>query len=166
MWSVSSAASHVILPGVGAAKPGMQRLREAGLVDTIRALKQPVLGVCLGMQLLFEHSEEDDNALPRRSSRNGQEALPRTGVRVPHMGWNRLRAERNDALLKFARCELVGLLRPQLCRGGVRIHARQCRAWRAIFRHRAQGQLLRHAISPRTFRLLSARDCCRSFLRQ
>jgi glutamine amidotransferase len=42
-------ASHVILPGVGAAAPGMAKLQEAGLVDTLRSLKQPMLGVCLGM---------------------------------------------------------------------------------------------------------------------
>ena len=54
------AASHVILPGVGAAGPGMRLLREAGLVEVLRGLRQPVLGVCLGMQLLFERSEEGD----------------------------------------------------------------------------------------------------------
>jgi glutamine amidotransferase len=93
------AASHVILPGVGSAAPGMQRLQEAGLVDVIRQLQQPVLGVCLGMQLLFEHSEEGDVAclgvIPgsvRKIPSNGQR-------RVPHMGWNRLRVEHNDLLV-------------------------------------------------------------------
>ena len=52
------AATHVILPGVGAAAPGMQRLHQAGLVGVLRELRQPLLGVCLGMQLLFEHSAE------------------------------------------------------------------------------------------------------------
>lgn len=84
------AASHVILPGVGAAGQGMQRLRRSGLDRVIGTLKQPVLGVCLGMQLLFEHCEEGDTAalgiLPGRVER-----LPaRPGLRVPHMGWNRL----------------------------------------------------------------------------
>jgi len=54
------AADKVILPGVGAAGPGMARLRELGLVELLRSLKQPVLGVCLGMQLLCAHSEEGD----------------------------------------------------------------------------------------------------------
>ena len=48
----------MILPGVGAAGDAMQRLRALRLVDVIPALTQPVLGICLGMQLLFEHSEE------------------------------------------------------------------------------------------------------------
>jgi len=81
------AATHVILPGVGAAAPGMQRLRETGLVDVVRGLTQPVLGVCLGMQLLFEHSEEsvvgeqvadhprrkDERKLPRAECEQGRE---------------------------------------------------------------------------------------------
>ncbi|HEX7915581.1 imidazole glycerol phosphate synthase subunit HisH [Rudaea sp.] len=93
------AATHVILPGVGAAAPGMQRLRETGLVDVVRDLTQPVLGVCLGMQLLFEHSEESDTpclglvpASLRLFSRS-------EGLRVPHMGWNSLRTERASPLL-------------------------------------------------------------------
>jgi glutamine amidotransferase len=93
------AASHVILPGVGAAGEGMRRLREGGLDAVIPALTQPVLGVCLGMQLLFEHCEEDDVAglgiLPGRVRRLAAGA----GVRVPHMGWNRLQAQRDDPLL-------------------------------------------------------------------
>ncbi|MEJ7747579.1 MAG: imidazole glycerol phosphate synthase subunit HisH, partial [Luteimonas sp.] len=51
-------ADRVILPGVGAAGAAMHRLRELGLVDTIRALQQPLLGICVGMQILFESSEE------------------------------------------------------------------------------------------------------------
>jgi imidazole glycerol-phosphate synthase subunit HisH len=84
------AADRVILPGVGAAAPGMARLRELELVDTIRALRQPLLGICLGMQLLYEGSEEGDveclGLLPGRVRRLREG----TGVRVPHMGWNRL----------------------------------------------------------------------------
>ncbi len=93
------AASHVILPGVGAAKPGMQRLRERGLVDVIRVLKQPVLGVCLGMQLLFEHSEEDDTDCLGIIPGLVTKLSLRPGLRVPHMGWNRLCVERDDALI-------------------------------------------------------------------
>ncbi len=84
------AASRVILPGVGAAAPGMARLREAGLIEVVRGLTQPVLGVCLGMQLLFAHSEESDTSclglIP-----GSLRLFPRsTGLRVPHMGWNSL----------------------------------------------------------------------------
>lgn len=92
-------ADRVILPGVGAAGPGMARLHASGLVDVIRGLSQPVLGVCLGMQLLFEHCDEGDidglGVIPGSVS-----LLPASaGLRVPHMGWNRLVVERNDALL-------------------------------------------------------------------
>jgi glutamine amidotransferase len=53
-------AARVLLPGVGAARDAMSRLNKANLVDVIRDLTQPVLGICLGMQLLCERSEEDD----------------------------------------------------------------------------------------------------------
>ena len=56
------AATHVILPGVGAAAQAMQTLRERGLDRVLAALTQPLLGICLGMQLLFEHSEEAPRA--------------------------------------------------------------------------------------------------------
>ncbi|MBI2380870.1 MAG: imidazole glycerol phosphate synthase subunit HisH [Gammaproteobacteria bacterium] len=84
------AARRVILPGVGAAGEGMRRLRERNLVDCVRGLKQPVLGICLGMQLLFEGSEEGAvdglGILPGRVAR----LEPKPGLRVPHMGWNTL----------------------------------------------------------------------------
>ena len=54
------AADRVILPGVGAARDAMTRLRDSGLIDMIRSLTQPVLGICLGMQLLFDASEEEN----------------------------------------------------------------------------------------------------------
>lgn len=94
------AADKVILPGVGAAGPGMARLRELGLVDVIRALTQPVLGVCLGMQLLCAHSAEGDTqclgVIPANVSRF-QEA---PDLCVPHMGWNRLSPVTRHPLLK------------------------------------------------------------------
>ncbi len=93
------AADKVILTGVGAAGPGMKRLRELGLVDLLRSLTQPVLGVCLGMQLLCAHSEEGDTEcldLIPASVRRFSEAL---GSRIPHMGWNRLVAQQPHPLL-------------------------------------------------------------------
>jgi len=92
-------ADRVILPGVGAAGAGMRRLREKGLVDCIRGLSQPVLGICLGMQLLFEASEEDGadclGVIPGRLQKF--QAAP--GLRVPHMGWNSTVTECADPLL-------------------------------------------------------------------
>lgn len=93
------AADRVILPGVSTAAQVMGRLRELSLVETLRTLERPLLGVCVGMQLLFEHSEEDDTPclglLPGRVTK-----LPAgAGVRVPHMGWNTLDLRRSHALL-------------------------------------------------------------------
>jgi glutamine amidotransferase len=93
-------ADKVILPGVGAASPGMARLRELQLVDVIRSLTQPVLGVCLGMQLLCTHSEESDTdclgVIPADVSRFREAP----GFCVPHMGWNRLSSAAKHPLLK------------------------------------------------------------------
>lgn len=91
-------AERVILPGVGAAAPAMRRLRELDLVELLRSLTQPVLGICLGMQLLYEYSEEGGveclGLLPGRVRR----LAPRPGVRVPHMGWNHLAPQRESRL--------------------------------------------------------------------
>jgi glutamine amidotransferase len=92
-------AGKVILPGVGAAGPAMARLRALGLVELLRGLTQPVLGVCLGMQLLCTHSEEgevDCLGLIPATVRRLQSA---PGLRVPHMGWNRLRVRAAHPLL-------------------------------------------------------------------
>lgn len=96
---VISAADRVILPGVGAAGRAMDTLRCHGLTEVIRKLTQPVLGICLGMQLLFDSSAEDDTKLlgliPARLER-----LPGAqGLRVPHMGWNAISNARPDPLI-------------------------------------------------------------------
>jgi glutamine amidotransferase len=97
-------ASHVILPGVGAFADAMAELRRSGLgeafVEAVRSGK-PCLGVCLGLQLLFETGSEDGNhdglgLLPGRVVRF--EARP--GLKVPHMGWNNLRVLRPVPLLQ------------------------------------------------------------------
>ncbi|HWX67503.1 MAG TPA: imidazole glycerol phosphate synthase subunit HisH [Rhodanobacter sp.] len=93
------AADKVILPGVGAAGPGMARLRELGLVELMRSLTQPVLGVCLGMQLLCTHSEEGDTECLGLIPAPVQRFKDAPGLRVPHMGWNRLVAQRPHPLL-------------------------------------------------------------------
>ena len=95
---VISAADRVILPGVGAAGRAMDTLRCHGLTEVIAKLTQPVLGICLGMQLLFDSSAEDDTKLlgliPARLER-----LPGAqGLRVPHMGWNAISNARPDPL--------------------------------------------------------------------
>lgn len=89
-------ADRVILPGVGAAAAAMERLRDRGLDTVIPNLQQPVLGVCLGMQLLFDSTEEGDvdllGLIPARVAR-----LKANGLRVPHMGWNQCKPNPNDA---------------------------------------------------------------------
>jgi imidazole glycerol-phosphate synthase subunit HisH len=93
------AATHVMLPGVGAAADCMARLRSANLVETIRSLRQPLLGICVGMQLLFESSEEGNvtclGLLPGRVRRFAE----RDGLPVPHMGWNQIEFPRPSPLL-------------------------------------------------------------------
>jgi glutamine amidotransferase len=93
-------AERVILPGVGAAAQVMARLRALDLIETIRSLQAPLLGVCVGMQVLFEHSEEDDT--PCLGLLAGRVAkLPVSpGIRVPHMGWNTLAARREASLTR------------------------------------------------------------------
>jgi imidazole glycerol-phosphate synthase subunit HisH len=93
-------ASHVVLPGVGAAADAMERLWRANLAGVLTLLTQPVLGICLGMQLLFRSSEEGPTEclglLPDTVRR--LEAAP--GRPVPHMGWNQLEGRREDPLLE------------------------------------------------------------------
>lgn len=91
-------APRVVLPGVGAAGFAMSRIHELGLLETIKGLKQPLLGVCLGQQLLFDASDEGDvdclGLIPGRVTR--MEATPERVV--PHMGWNTLEVLRDDPL--------------------------------------------------------------------
>jgi glutamine amidotransferase len=92
-------ADRVILPGVGAAGAAMSRLRELDLLDCIRDLRQPVLGICLGMQLLFERSDEDAVECLGIIPGKLQKLQASDGLRVPHMGWNTTKAVREDPLL-------------------------------------------------------------------
>lgn len=92
-------ADRVILPGVGAAAPAMARLQALGLVELLQGLRQPLLGICLGMQLLYDSSEEGEVACLGRVPGRVTRLVSIAGRRVPHMGWNRLRPTREHALL-------------------------------------------------------------------
>ncbi len=87
------AADKVIFPGVGAARSAMDSLKEKGLDTIIKQLKQPVLGICVGMQLLFEHSEESDTEclgiIPAKVKLfRSEEISPDIPIKVPQVGWN------------------------------------------------------------------------------
>jgi glutamine amidotransferase len=87
------AADKVIFPGVGAARSAMDSLKEKGLDAVIKELKQPVLGICVGMQLLFEHSEESDTEclgiIPAKVKLFRSEVIsPDIPIKVPQVGWN------------------------------------------------------------------------------
>jgi len=94
-------AERLILPGVGAAGYAMARMADLGLTDIIRTFPRPLLGLCLGQQLLFAESEENGGAtmlgfIPGRVTR-----MPvRDDLPVPHMGWSRLHNLKDDPILQ------------------------------------------------------------------
>lgn len=83
-------ADKVLLPGVGNAAEAMENLRAADLVDVIRSLRQPVLGICVGMQVMCRHSEEGDVDCLGIFDARVKRFVPAPEVKVPHMGWNRI----------------------------------------------------------------------------
>lgn len=82
-----SDAPRVILPGVGSAEHAMQNLQQRNLIPTLQSLEQPMLGICLGMQLLTEFSSEGNVECLKRIPLQVQ-AMNKDNVRLPHMGWN------------------------------------------------------------------------------
>lgn len=98
-------AEKLILPGVGAFDPAMRKIREAGLVEPLRAKardgKTPILGICLGMQLLTEGSDEGTEPgfgwIPGRT-RAFRGAVPE-GFKIPHMGWNEVTLRKASPLV-------------------------------------------------------------------
>ena len=97
--SVIQSADKVLLPGVGAAPGAMQSLIESGLIDCIRGLTQPVMGICLGMQLLFARSPEGNTPLLGIFDADCETFTPSHGRSVPHMGWNRLSTRQDHPLM-------------------------------------------------------------------
>lgn len=94
--AVAAGASRIVFPGVGSAGFAAERLQAAGLGEVLRRFERPLLGVCLGMQMLFERSEEGDapglGLIPGVVRR----LVAAPDRSVPHMGWNRLRLEQPD----------------------------------------------------------------------
>jgi glutamine amidotransferase len=127
---VIGSADRVVLPGVGAAADAMQRLRDNGLVDLIRGLRQPVLGICLGMQLLADASEEEDvdclGIIPGVARR----LQVRDGFPVPNMGWCPVTRMTEAPVLQLF------LFRAQLRPAPVGIHDRDGTSCRCVLRGR------------------------------
>lgn len=83
-------ASHLLLPGVGDAGEVMKSLREKNLVNLIRELRHPVLGICIGMQVLCRDSEESNAQCIGIFDAHVRRFVSANGDKVPHMGWNSL----------------------------------------------------------------------------
>ncbi|MBA3577582.1 MAG: imidazole glycerol phosphate synthase subunit HisH [Sphingomonas sp.] len=87
---VAKNAERLVLPGAGAAGFAMEKLRENGLVEPLRRRTWPMLGICLGMQLMFDSSEEADTTCLGLISGRVRAIAPAPGRPVPHMGWTRV----------------------------------------------------------------------------
>ncbi|MFC1226234.1 imidazole glycerol phosphate synthase subunit HisH [Pedobacter sp. BG31] len=88
--------SHIIIPGVGHAGAAMEKLKGTGLVEAIKKLKKPVLGICVGMQLITEHSEEGDAALLNIVPVKTKKFDKSLNIKIPHMGWNAVSPKSNS----------------------------------------------------------------------
>ena len=97
---VLNKASHIILPGVGTAKNAMTKLKQRKLIDEISKLTKPTLGICLGMQIFMEASDEDDAKCLGVISNTCRPFENNRDYPVPHMGWNKVRFNRDSVLTK------------------------------------------------------------------
>ncbi len=97
---VITGASRVLFPGVGAAKSSMDNIQKLELDACIQSLKQPVMGICMGMQLLFQFSEEGDVDMLGLLPQTIKHFDKNTQFSVPHMGWNTIKQEKQCPLLK------------------------------------------------------------------
>ena len=97
---VLNKASHIILPGVGAAKNAMTKLKQRKLIDEISKLTKPTLGICLGMQIFMDASDEDDAKCLCIISNTCRPFENNRDYPVPHMGWNKVCFNRDSVLTK------------------------------------------------------------------
>ncbi len=96
-----TSAERIIIPGVGAAPYAMAKIAAKGLIPVLQSLTQPVMGICLGMQLIFETLEEGGTTVAGLDLVPGKvTALDTKGQPSPHMGWNTLTKHKDDPLLK------------------------------------------------------------------
>ena len=83
-------ADRVLLPGVGNAAEAMHNLRQAGLPEVIKSLRRPVLGICVGMQVMCRHSDEGDAECMGIFDARVKRFTPTPTEKVPHVGWNQI----------------------------------------------------------------------------
>lgn len=93
-------ASHIILPGVGEAKTVMARLNTLGLLDVLKATTKPVLGICVGMQILFEFSEEGTTSCLGILKGTVKKLPIIANLYLPHMGWNTIKICTSSVLMQ------------------------------------------------------------------
>ena len=95
--TVIAKADRVLLPGVGEASSAMQKLQERGLCEVIKSLKVPVLGICIGMQLMCRHSEEGNvDCLGIFDVDVKRFNASESDLKIPHMGWNTITLKKDD----------------------------------------------------------------------
>ena len=112
-------ASKVILPGVGNVAEAMANLREKGLVEAIRAHRKPLLGICVGMQVLCRYSEEGNTQCIGLFDTDVLEFKPEAELKIPHMGWNRINNLSSKLFKNIDEGTYVYFVhsyRPQICR--------------------------------------------------
>lgn len=99
-----TSASHIILPGVGSFGDAMESMRNRDLVDTVKEIAvsgKPFLGICLGLQLLFEGSEESPGVEGLGLLKGKITQIPKNnGLKVPHIGWNSVNVRKDDGIFK------------------------------------------------------------------
>lgn len=98
-------ADKVILPGVGAFEDAMGKLKKYDLVDTIKEIVEkgtPFLGICLGLQLMFERSDESEHDVPGLGILKGEilKIPPKEDLKIPHMGWNNIKIKKGARLFE------------------------------------------------------------------
>ncbi|WP_340615592.1 imidazole glycerol phosphate synthase subunit HisH [Xenorhabdus entomophaga] len=98
--NVVRSADKLLLPGVGTAAAAMEQLEQRQLIPLINSLSQPVLGICLGMQLLADISAEGDNVPLLKLINAPVEKMVTKGLPLPHMGWNQVQAQEGHPLFR------------------------------------------------------------------
>ena len=155
-------ADRVLLPGVGEASSAMAKLRERGLDLVIPTLTQPVLGICIGMQLLCLDSEEGDARCLGIFPAHVRRLKPaENGLKIPHVGWNTVGGLRGTLLEGIDEETYVYYV--LVCGGGLRSDDRPHRLRRGVQRRAGPRQLFRHAVPPRKERFGGRKDPAQLF---